>query len=243
MTQSLNQNFILSAASPQTVKAWVSQVLGQSMFFEGLSDNLLAKLADIGVSKSYSTGQILFHCGDSVAGFHLVASGLVKIFLLRPDGRERILNLCQPGTVFGEAAVFRLGGYPASALALEETTTILLPTAAFRLLLSKNPDLAMAIIGVLAQRLNHFRQLIESGGIKLLTRLASFILDLAKASSQVTLPTTKAQLALRLGTTPESLSRALTKLKRASLITETKSFLTITNRKLLEAVANEELEL
>ncbi|MDR2442245.1 MAG: Crp/Fnr family transcriptional regulator [Deltaproteobacteria bacterium] len=218
-------------------KDWTTEVLNQSLFFEGLSCDLIDSLASIAIRKSFATGQSLFERGDEAPGFYLVATGLVKIYLIHSDGRERILNLCGPGTIFGEAAVFRPGGYPASALAVEATETILFPTESIRKLLAQNPDLSIAMIGVLAQRLNHFRSIIEAAGQQLLPRLAGFLLELADDNGEIRLPTTKGQLALRLGTTAESLSRSLTKLKNAGFLKETKSHLIIIDRGRLIALA------
>ena len=74
-------------------------------------------------------------------------------------------------------------------------------------------------------------------------RLAAFILNLARdGRARVELPFSKGQLASLLGATPESLSRALTRLKKAGLISEEKPFINIVDRRRLSLAAADGLD-
>ncbi|MDR1546042.1 MAG: cyclic nucleotide-binding domain-containing protein, partial [Deltaproteobacteria bacterium] len=130
------------AGGPARGRAEAAEAMARSMFFEGLPRPMLEQLAATTVWKFWPAGRLVFCRGDEASGFHLTVSGLVKIFVSAPNGRERVLHLCEPGTVFGEAAVFRPGGYPASAEAAVDSETLLFPQKEFRALTAANPDLA-----------------------------------------------------------------------------------------------------
>ncbi len=217
-----------------------SEIIGRAGFFAGLAPGLIEQLATIAAPKRYQAGETIFEEGDPGLGFHLVAEGRVKIFKSTPDGKEQILHLFGPGEPFGEVAIFLGRGYPAQALALADTATIFFPREALRGLIARNPDLAFGLLAVLSQRLVRFARLVESITLKEVpARLAAFILDLAgQKETQVELTVTKGQLASLLGSTPETISRALGRLKSAGLISERKPYLTILDPRRLRELAD-----
>ena len=217
----------------------ISQAIGRAAFFSGLAPELIEQLASIAFFKRYEAGEIIFEEGDPGLGFHLVDKGRVKIFKSSPDGREQLLHIFGPGEPFGEVAIFLGRGYPARAQAMIESQTVFFPREALRNLIAKNPDLAFGLMAVLSQRLVRFAGLLESITLKEVpARLAAFILSSAEGRDRVELTVTKGQLASTLGATPETISRALGRLKKAGLITEQKPFLTITDRRRLSELAD-----
>lgn len=218
----------------------IAETIAQAAFFQGLAPELTEQLAGIASLKSYQAGETIFYDGDPGLGFHLVAEGRVKIFKSAPDGKEQILHLFGPGEPFGEVAIFLGRGYPAQAQALVETNTVFFPRAALRDLIARNPDLAFGLMAVLSLRLVRFTALLESVTLKEVpARLASFILDLSgDGRDQVELTVSKGQLASLLGASPETISRALGRLKNAGLISEDKPMLSILDRSRLRDVAD-----
>lgn len=209
----------------------IGQAIGRATFFKGLAQELIEQLASIAVFKNYDSGEIIFEEGDPGLGFHLVDKGRVKIFKSSPDGREQILHLFDPGEPFGEVAIFLGRGYPAWAQALAPTRTVFFPRESLRALVARNPDLAFGLLAVLSQRLVRFASLVESITLKEVpARLAAFIINSAAGADKMELTVTKNQLASLLGATPETISRALGRLKKSGLIKEEKPFITIVDR-------------
>jgi CRP/FNR family transcriptional regulator len=159
---------------------------------------------------------VIFGEGDSADGFHVVRSGRVKVYRLSGDGREQILHIWGAGEPFGEVAVFVGGVFPAHAEAIDDCRTIYVPRAGLIDLLRRDPDLALAWLGVLSIRLRRFADMVEALTLKEApARLASYLLlvaDRQGGAEKIELDITKGQLANLLGATPETLSRVLTRM-------------------------------
>jgi CRP/FNR family transcriptional regulator len=211
-------------------------ILGRSLFFSGLPPETLKKLAGLTVPKKWTPGEAIFLMGDKALGFYLLAQGQVRIQILDPNGRQRILKIVQPGEVFGEAAIFQKDGYPARAEAVSAANGLFFPKRALLDLLRSDGDLALAMIGVLAHKLGHYAHLMRSALKELVPKTADYLLQLPQEEGQPLKLPKKSLLALALGVTAESLSRALGQLKKAGLIAED-PHLTIVDRQGLQEVA------
>lgn len=190
--------------------------------FEGLPDNQLSDLASIAIQKVYKRGVTIFSEGDIGNGFYVVKEGRVKIFKVSGEGKEQILHVFGAGEPFGEAPVFEGRNFPAHAEALIDSECIFFPRKAFSELISKNPSLAMNMLGVLSRRLRKFAALVEDLSLKEVPgRLAAYLIFLSETEShpeELSLHMGKAQLAGMLGTIPETLSRILGRLARQGYI-------------------------
>ncbi|MDR1084524.1 MAG: Crp/Fnr family transcriptional regulator [Deltaproteobacteria bacterium] len=211
------------------------EIIGQSFFFSGLPLNTSEKLAGITEAKKWPKKAVIFSRGQEAAGFYLLASGQVRIYLSEPNGQERVIKIVRPGEVFGEAAIFQTEGYPANAEALKPSSALFWPKRELINLLQKDGDLAVAIIGILAQKLGHFASLMRSSLKEVVPKVAEYLLEL-EAELKPELWPKRYLMALALGVSAESLSRALTKLKNADLITQSPE-LKIIDRPGLKAVA------
>jgi len=69
--------------------ASVLDLLRRVPYFAGLSDEVLAALAQAAGARRYGRGQIIFLEGDPCAGLFIVGSGEVKIFSFRPKAANR----------------------------------------------------------------------------------------------------------------------------------------------------------
>lgn len=191
--------------------------------FQGLDAGRLRGVASIAVQKSFRRGELIFSHGDEGRGFFVVISGKVKVFKLSPEGKEQILHFWGPGEMFGEVPVFAGGCYPAHAEATESTKCLFFPRAGLLDLVRKDPDLALGLLSILAERLHQFSGLIEDLSLKDVPgRLAAYLLELHRSQDNeedlVNLEIPKGQLASLLGTIPETLSRILARMVREELV-------------------------
>lgn len=190
--------------------------------FQGLPKQQIAALEGIVIPRKYAKGKVVFSDGEDATGFHVVMSGIVKVYKLSPDGKEQILHIFGPGEPFGEAAVFEGRSFPAYAEALEALATWFFPRQAFVALVVKDPSLALNMLADLSRRLRRFTNLIEDLSLKEVPgRLAAHLLYLSEQQADSDAPIldiTKGQLASLLGTIPETLSRILARMTRDGLI-------------------------
>jgi len=190
--------------------------------FSGLNEPEFNDIKDISQQKAYKKGELIFNEGDVGDGFYIVEKGKVKIFKLSFGGKEQILHIYGPGKPFGEVPVFTGKNFPASALAVEDSTLIFFPRKDFIARIAANPSLALNMLAVLSMRLREFTVMVENLALKEVpARLASYLGVLMQEQNNtdvVTLPMSKNQLAGLLGTTPETLSRIFNKMSGENLI-------------------------
>jgi CRP/FNR family transcriptional regulator, dissimilatory nitrate respiration regulator len=202
------------------------ELLKKPMLFSGLNDIDLSELATITVRRKFKKGETLFAAGDVANGFYLLVSGSVKLCRVSPDGREKVLHFVQPGETFAEAAFFGDGRYPADCRALAPGEAIFLPKTGFMELMSRNPGFTLNLVVSLSLMLRKFaRQIEELSFADVTSRLASFLVRRADEKSTsyagityIDLGVKKGELASRLGTASETISRTLRKLKDEGII-------------------------
>ena len=205
-------------------------ILNQINLFTGLDAERIARIEAIAGRRSLATGEMLFHAGDEAAGFYVVVTGRIKLSKLSPEGKEQILHLMGPGDTIGEVPVFAGNRFPGTAEALEPSDLLYFPADHFRALMATDPILAGNMTAVLARRLLAITGLVENLTLRDVPgRLATYLFDLhgRAGNPDIALDIPKGQLAVLLGTTPESVSRAFARLRDDGLIAMTGKQFTI----------------
>lgn len=165
----------------------------------------------------HEKGTVLFQQGEPANSFYVILDGWVKVYRMTPDGSEAVVGVFRRGETFAEAAIFLGGRYPVSAEVVTTSRLLRIDGEMLRRRIREQPDLALSMLASASHHLKFLVEQIEQ--IKLLSgpqRIADFLVRLcSKHSGEVTveLPYEKALIANRLGMKPESLSRALAKLR------------------------------
>jgi CRP/FNR family transcriptional regulator len=145
------------------------------------------------------------------------------------------------GATLGEAPLFDGEGYIASAVAVVPTRLLLVPRDAVLDLCRRRPDVSLAMLEALARRVRRFAALAEDLAFRrVIERLARHIEADARVGSRggvVDLGMTQEQLASRLGTVRELVSRAFRQLERCGAIKRTRSRVTIRDPERLAGIA------
>lgn len=185
--------------------------------FRSMAPALLQTLLADASVRRYTSHTVLFLQGDPAARFYVVFDGWVKLFRETPDGHETVIAVFTRGESFAEAASFADGVFPVSAEVIEETRLLVVPAASFTGRLRENPELAINMLGSMSQHLRGLVQQVEQRTVKSAAqRVSAFLLRLSatdSGSAKINLPTDKMLVAARLGMQPETLSRALAKLR------------------------------
>jgi CRP-like cAMP-binding protein len=222
------------------------QTLSKVPIFSGLAPAEMDFLAQHAISRTYSSGQSIFHEGDPCAGLYVVTAGHVRIFKTSPGGREQVLSIDGPGSSVAELPVFDGGPYPASATAVSDATLLFVSKQAFQELCLAHPQVALKVLRVVGSRLRRLVGIIEELSFTTVRhRLAALLLRLARRESAqngkeltVTLPENNQEIAFQIGTVRELVSRNLSRFQSEGLIEIDGRQLTIVNLKALQEEVN-----
>jgi CRP/FNR family transcriptional regulator, dissimilatory nitrate respiration regulator len=186
-----------------------------------LSARERADLASRCLVKNVAKGKVIFAEGEPATGLWVVLAGRVRLVRISPRGREQALHVESAGATLAEAPIFDGGGYVATALAETEARLLFVPRPALLDLCRRRPDVALGVIAVLARRVRAFAAVIEDLGLRNVTaRLARLLLTevMRRDGNVVDLSGTREEVALRLGTARELVSRSLSELRAAGIV-------------------------
>jgi CRP/FNR family transcriptional regulator len=222
------------------------ELIRRCPLFAGLKEEDLKKLRATASLKKVGKREVLFSDGEEAKGFYVILSGKVKLYKISPEGKEQILHVVSAPDAFAEAALFLEGSYPAFAEALIDSQLLFFPKRDFIQLIEKNPQLSINMIVSLSHFLRRFASLIEELSLReVSSRIAKYLIDLSLKSAkegespkEVELDLSKTQLASKLGTISETLSRTLAKMKAKGIIDVKKNRILILNREALEELAS-----
>ena len=186
-----------------------------------LSKNSLPpNLRDRTFIKQLVTGQRLFQQGDSAKYFFIVQTGRFK--LIRYVDTSNVINLefAQAEDSLSDRSIFA-DIYDSSAIALVDSTVIVYPKQLLLSSLLEYPDLAVDLIAILVKKIQSLQVNLELRNIRLAhQRLLQYLRYLATADNDrvINLDRPYKEIALELGFTPETLSRALLRLEQEGII-------------------------
>lgn len=195
--------------------------------FKVLSPEELARLGKEMSHRLFKKGQVVVPAGSVLDCLYVVSRGRLNVVHTSAGGREQIVRTLGPGEFLGEMALFYESVMEGDVVAAEETETCVLPRNAVSEIL-RNPEAALRLVEEMAKRLSAAEQLIADLGLREVgQRLAAELLRLATSGKKtpegivVTIPAPWGEMAVRLGTTPETLSRRLGSLADQGVIRQT----------------------
>ncbi len=195
--------------------------LSHIALFASLSEPETQALAQRAVERRFAPGEMLFWEGEPCAGIFLILQGSVKIFKTSAGGREMMLALESAPSTVAELPLFDGGPYPASVRAVEPVVSLFINKNDFQQVCRQYPDVALKVLAVVGRRLRHLVGVVESMTFGSVTqRLARLLLDASRQTGkeEFDLPLTHQELASRLGTVREVVSRNLARFRGEGLI-------------------------
>ena len=201
----------------------IPRFLRRQPLFTDIDDAALERLASACQLRRLERGEMVFHVGDPCEAFFITVVGQVKLFVIAPNGNEKVIELIGPGGSFAEALMFLGKPCLVNAQTLADTTLLLVPREAVTHELEADPKFAMRLLAGLSRRLHGLVGDVQAYALQSgIQRVIGYLLrDQApedEAAVTVSLPVSKATLASRLSLTPEYFSRVLRELEEAELI-------------------------
>jgi CRP/FNR family transcriptional regulator len=195
--------------------------LSQIPLFAGLTEGEVQALAHRAVERRFGPDEMLFWEGEPCAGIFLIVQGSVKIFKTSPGGREMMLALEGAPTTVAELPLFDGGSYPASVRAVGPVVSLFINKNDFQQVCRHYPDVALKVLAVVGRRLRHLVGIVEAITFGSVTqRLARLLLDASREAGgdEFEFSLTHQELASRLGTVREVVSRNLARFRAEGLI-------------------------
>ena len=199
------------------------RALEEMTLLQGLAPQELSELARDAVWKTFAPGEFVFHQGEEARRFHVLHSGMLKLFRSTAEGREQTVHLVEEGDPFCLCSLYGAKTLPVSALTMSACEVVAFSVKSMEKQLRRSPLVLLNIVRVLNTRLMHSYQMIEDLALRNIhQRVASFLLHAARVrggdSLRVTLLVSRQEVAKILGTTPETISRVLARLCQDGLI-------------------------
>ena len=188
-----------------------------------LSSASLERLAATVRSARFDADTPLLGPGSDVSVVPLVELGRVRVERTGADGRRLTLYEVMPGEscVLALSSALRDQPYPADAVAAAGTEILAIPAEALARLFDDEPGLRRFVLDLFAARLFDLMHLVREVRFERLeVRLARLLLRAATVSPGVLRPVelSHAELAARLGSAREVVSRSLASLRDAGLV-------------------------
>lgn len=202
------------------------EVLRTVPIFSELSEEDISSLAHLALRKRYPKDTVVFFENEEGDFFFTILEGRIKVTILGDDGREVILSVLGPGDFFGEMALLDNEPRSATAIAVEESELLSLHRNDFQSVLNDNRSITSALIRVLSARLRRANHQISTLALlDVYGRVARVIVDMAREEGKrlrdgriAFRRATHQEIANRIGTTRETVTRMLKDLERQGLI-------------------------
>lgn len=206
----------------------IAYALGHCPLFQGLDGTVLRAIASVTTPGFFPKGGCLFRQGDHDYGFSIILSGAVQLFHSFGAGKGQVLHVFRAGEALGEESLVSDTGCAGEARAVDDTAVLTISKAGFLDLLRHRPELGLCILRAMARQLDSLMNLIADLSLKdTRTRVVAWLLNECErhtaqpggsAPCCIELPVAKQVLAAELGTTSETFSRTLAKLKKQGLL-------------------------
>lgn len=203
------------------------QVLSRVPLFAGLSHGELVSIDEHMVALSWSEGDPLYNAGEPAEHLFVLASGWAKAFRTAPSGQEVVVDLLAPGDLFGGQHTLGKPAHTETVRALSTVCALRIDARAFREVLTEHPHVALRVLDDTSALLAQARSdVAEQSSATVAQRVAVTLLRLADKFGQnrtgggtlIQLPLSRTDLAGMTGSTPESVSRVMSHLRKEGII-------------------------
>ncbi|MEI5905523.1 Crp/Fnr family transcriptional regulator [Bacillus spongiae] len=205
----------------------ISQLLSTFPIFKDLQQEEIEKVVKISFSRTFIKGSHVFLQEDPLENVYFIYKGRIKIYKSELNGKEQIVSILKEGDMFPHVGFFRKGNYPAFSEVLDNAELVVVPIEQFEQILIENPKLCIRIFNILGSKIVDLQERLQvqllnnthDQVIKLLIRISkthgehiqgdTYALKVAFSNSE---------LASMIGLTRETISRTLSKLRKAKVI-------------------------
>lgn len=217
----------------------LNQKLQKLPFWEHLSHHEREYVQSNILSLSFLPGQQVLTANSQCLGVILVLSGVLRSYLLSPNGRELTLSRVRAGETYLLTASCVLDAISFDTHVEAETTceVLLLPSTIYSHLVEENIRVECSSYKLLIEGYGDVVSSVERlVFLTLEQRLASFLLDESASTSSNTIQMTHEQLASSIGSARVAVSRTLKSMEKQQLVELLRGGIRILNKQALYAI-------
>ena len=191
----------------------------------GLKNDDLDVIVRIARIRRFKKNEVIFEESERANFFFIVLTGSVKLYKTSYQGKELLIKVMKHGDYFCCAPLY-CGTYPVNAIAVDESTLIVIPAEEFKELIRGGlSSVGIKIISSLCSRVRYLSDLVENITFKgVEERIMLSLLKLAEEKETdndiVELSVSHQDLASMTGTVREVVSRTMSRLKKEGVIQE-----------------------
>lgn len=204
-----------------------AEIIRQSEIGEKIDDSLLMQFAVSSTAIDIRRRRFIYRQGESVDALYVIARGRVKLCSI--DGataREAVIDILGAGSLFGESALYSLGGREKSAVAYENARLVRIPVGAFQEGMGERRELYDYILRLVGQRLARAERRVVNFALDAIpARLDKLLVELSERYGRdeqegvlIDLALPHREIASILGSTRESVTVRLNAMRRAGMI-------------------------
>jgi CRP-like cAMP-binding protein len=234
----------MARADPQGNDAAILDLLARHRILRHLPADELQTMMRGAALQTWPDRATIFTQGQEGRSVLAVIEGYVKLSSSTAGGREVVLEVAGPGSVFGEVAVLNGWTRAADAMALSRARLLTIDGRAFLRALERAPAALFEVTRLLSERLRHAtEQLTDSVDLPAAARIAKALTQLAGLHShpvanglQIDLSLSQRELGGMTGLTRESINKHLSSWRDNGWITFTDGAITLVNLEALQAL-------
>lgn len=231
---------------PRPVRLYV---LSRAPYFRGLGEAELDRIDARMRTLTFAPDAPIYRAGEPAEALYVVAEGRVKLSQVTAGGTETVTDLLVPGELFGTMSTLGEPIHHQTASALVGTCVLRIGQDDFRAVLAEQPRIALRVLDDVAARLTRAETDVGShGSASVEQRVASALLRLADKLGEdrgaegimLEVPLSRADLAGLARSTPESVSRVMSRWKKQGVIDSGRRWTALRDRPRLEALRDAE---
>lgn len=204
-------------AAREEVERLRARLLSENDLFRGLPPEEMEAIAGKLPMATCARGQLLYAPGETGEALFILKAGQVRLYRIAPDGRKLVLATVGPGTVFGEMVAVGQSMTDSFAEAVDDAVVCIMSRVDIEQVMLEHPSVAVELVRVLSRRLRTAEKRLEQFAFAPVPeRVARLLLSLAHDGEVAGY--SHQELADMIGTSRETVSRAMVDLKTAGVV-------------------------
>jgi CRP-like cAMP-binding protein len=201
-------------------------VLRETGLFRNLTDSVLRTIGGCAIIRHLKRGEVLYSEHEEASGLYVVGRGELRSIRQGIDGREQVLSTERAGAILAAVAVFNGGKFYSTMIADTDSEVLCIGKRYMYELCQRHTELLWNLAAILAHKVRHSADLIETLALRNVEqRVAQHLFTTCQErgvrdgrACVIELTMSRTEIASRLGSAREVVSRAFTHLEKSGLI-------------------------